>query len=87
MVIFLPLVLVLLVFGLLAGETNIVFLVPMLLTLAVGAVFVNIAMRDGRRKRDPSVPTLPADHLRRQVYMALRPHRSRQRRRRDAKSE
>ena len=87
MVIFLPLVLLLLVFGLASGETNIVFLLPTLLALGAGAVFVTIALRDGRSKRDRSVPTLPTDHLRRQMYMALRPHRFRQRRDRDAKSE
>ena len=87
MVIFLPLVLLLFVFGLLSGETNIVFLLPMLLMLGAGAVFVTVALRDGRKKRDPSVLTLPADHLRRQVYMTLRPHRFRQRGARDPKSE
>jgi hypothetical protein len=87
MVIFLPLVLLLLVFGLLRGETNIVFLLPTLLALGAGAVFVTIAMRDGRTKRDPSVPRLPTDHLRRQMYMALRPHRLRQRRARDPNAE
>lgn len=87
MVIFLPLVLVLLIFGLVRGETNILFLLPTLIVLAAGAAFMSIAMRDGQKKRDPSVRTLPSDHLRRQVYMAVRPHRSRQRRSRDVNSE
>jgi len=78
-VIFLPLVIVLLVFGVLSGSTNIVLLLPMALFLGAGAVFITIAMRDGRRPPDRSVRQLPTDHLRRQMYMALRPHRSRRR--------
>lgn len=87
MVIFLPLVLVLFVFGLLSGGTNIVFVLPMLVALGLGAVFVTIAMRDGRPTRNPSVRTLPTDHLRRQMFLALRPHRSRRQHDRDANSE
>ena len=88
MVILLPLVLVLLAFGLLAGgATNIVVLLPVVLMLGAGAVFINIALRDGRRPPDRSVRQLPTDHLRRQMYMALRPHRSRRRPGRDAEGE
>jgi hypothetical protein len=75
-VIFLPLILVLLVFGALSGQTSIVVLLPMAAVLAAGAVFITIAMRDGRRPPDPSVRVLPTDHLRRQLYLALRPPRS-----------
>jgi hypothetical protein len=74
-VIFLPLVMVLLVFGVVAGQTSLIVLLPMVLVLAGGAVFVGIAMRDGRRPPDPSVRQLPTDHLRRQLYLALRPQR------------
>jgi hypothetical protein len=74
-VIFLPVVLLLLAFGLLSGATNLVVLLPMVLALGAGAVFVGIALRDGRPPRDPSVRQLPTDHLRRQMYLALRPHR------------
>ena len=87
MIIFLPLVLLFLVFGLFSGQTNIVLVLPMLLTLGAGAIFVSIAMRDGREKRDPSVPTLPADHLRRHMYLTVKPHRLTQRRSPDVKSE
>jgi hypothetical protein len=78
-VIFLPLVVVLLVFGLLRGSANIVLLLPMAFFLGAGAVFITIAMRDGRRPPDRSVRQLPTDHLRRQMFMALRPRRSKRR--------
>jgi hypothetical protein len=87
MIIFLPLILLLLVFGLLSGETNIVFVLPTLLMLGAGVGFVAIALRDGGQRRDPSVPTLPADHLRRHMYRTVRPHRLTQRGNRDAKAE
>ena len=87
MVIFLPLVVVFLVFGLLSGATNIVLLLPAGLLLGVGAVFITIAMRDRRPTTDRSVRQLPTDHLRRQMYMALRPRRSRRQHDRDATDE
>jgi hypothetical protein len=87
MVIFLPLIVVLLVFGLLSGSTNIVLLLPMAVVLGAGAVFITIAMRDGRRTPDRSVRQLPTDHLRRQLYLALRPRRSGRRHGRNAKGE
>ncbi|MEW6472274.1 MAG: hypothetical protein AB1679_08385 [Actinomycetota bacterium] len=86
MIIFLPLILLFLVFGVLSGQTNIVFLLPTLLLLGAGAVFVTIALRDGRPKRDPSVRSLPTDHLRRQLHLALRPHRNSERRSRTTRS-
>jgi len=85
-VIVLPVVLLLLALGLLAGQSDIVVLLPMFLVLGFGAVFVTIALRDGRRPEDRSVRRLPTDHLRRQMYMALRPHRSRRRHGRDGDS-
>jgi hypothetical protein len=87
MVVFLPLVVVLLVFGLLSGGTNVALLLPTMLVLGAGAVFVTVALRDGRPPRDPSVRQLPTDHLRRQMYLALRPPRSRRKPGRDAESE
>jgi hypothetical protein len=86
-VILLPLVLVLLVFGLLSGSTNIVLLLPAAIFLGAGAVFITIAMRDGRKPPDRSVRQLPTDHLRRQMYMALRPPHSRRRHGRDAEEK
>lgn len=78
MVIFLPLLLTLFVVSALRGGTSIILLLPMLLTLAVGAVFVMIALRDGTgRKKDPSIPVLPTNHLSRQLHSALRPQRPR----------
>jgi hypothetical protein len=83
-VIFLPLVLLVLVFGVLGGGgSNVVVLLPMVLMLGAGAVFVGIAMRDGRPPPNPSVRQLPTDHLRRKMYLALRPHRSRRQQGRD----
>jgi hypothetical protein len=87
MVILLPLVLVLLAFGLLGGGTNMVVMLPVVFMLGAGAVFINIALRDGRRPPDRSVRQLPTDHLRRQMYMALRPRRPRRRSGRDAEDE
>lgn len=76
--IFLPLVVLLLVLGMVGGAgSNLVVLLPMVLMLGAGAVFVTIAMRDGRPPSNPSVRQLPTDHLRRQMFLALRPHRSR----------
>jgi hypothetical protein len=76
MVIFLPLILMLFVVSVLRGGTNVILLLPMLLTLGVGAVYVAIALRDGTgRKKDPSIPVLPTNPLSRQVHSALRPQR------------
>jgi hypothetical protein len=86
-VIFLPVILLLLVFGLLSGESSIVVLLPMMLVLGAGAVFITIALRDGRRPPDPSVRQLPTDHLRRKMFMALRPPRPRGRHDRDAEGD
>ena len=79
MVIFLPLILVLLAFGVMSGNSNLVVLLPTALVLGAGAVFINIAMRDGRRPPDRSVRRLPTGHLQRQMYMALRPRRPKRR--------
>ena len=87
MVIVLPLVLVLLAFGLLSGAANTVVLLPVILLLGAGAVFINIALQEGRRPPNRSVRQLPTDHLRRQMYMALRPRRSRRRPGGDAEGE
>jgi hypothetical protein len=86
-VIFLPLILVLLAFGLLSGSTNAVLLLPMVLVLGAGAVFINIAMKDGRKTPDRSVRRLPTGHLQRQMYMALRPNRTRRRQQQDGDRE
>jgi hypothetical protein len=56
----------LLVLSAIRGETNVILLLPMCLMLALGAVYVAIALRDGRRKKDPSLPVLPTNPLGRQ---------------------
>ncbi|MGH9010314.1 MAG: hypothetical protein ACRDYF_10770 [Acidimicrobiia bacterium] len=77
MVILLPVVLVVLVFGVLGGGAgNFVVVLPMLLVLGAGAGVVTMVLRDARPPRNPSVRQLPTDHLRRHMYRALRPHRS-----------
>jgi hypothetical protein len=76
MVIFLPLILTLLMVSLLRGETNVILLLPTCLMLAVGAVYVAIALRDGTgRKKDRSTPVLPTNPLSRQMHSALRTQR------------
>ena len=87
MVIFLPLILVLLAFGVMSGNSNLVVLLPVAVMLGAGVVFINIAMRDGRPPPDRAVRRLPTNHLQRQMYMALRPNRSRRRQGRDGNGE
>jgi hypothetical protein len=86
-VIFLPVVLLLLVAGLLSGGTSFVVLLPMVVMLGAGAVFITIALRDGQRPPDRSVRQLPTDHLQRKMFMALRPPRPRRRHDRDAEGD
>jgi hypothetical protein len=88
MVTLLPVVLLLLVIGLLIGQTSAFVLLPMLLALGAGTIVVGHVLREGRPKRGPSVRQLPTDHLRRQMYLALRPNRrSTRQRRREEDSE
>jgi hypothetical protein len=78
MVIFLPLVLMLFVVSVLSGGTNPLLMLPMLLTLVVGVVYIVIAMRDGTERKsseDPSIRALPATFLGRQMHSALRTRR------------
>ena len=79
MVIFLPLFMMLLVLGALrGGGGHIAVLLPTLVLLGAGAAVMNVAMRDGRRKRDPSIPRLPDNRLSRQMRATLRPqHKAR----------
>jgi hypothetical protein len=75
MVILLPLLLMLFVVSTLRAGTNMILMLPMLLTLAVGVVYVLIALRDGterKRKEDPSIRVLPTTFLGRQMHSALR---------------
>jgi hypothetical protein len=77
-VILLPIVLLLLVFGMLGtAGTSFVVLLPMLIVLGAGAAVVTMVLRDARPPRNPSVRQLPTDHLRRQMFLALRPRRPR----------
>jgi hypothetical protein len=75
-VILLPLILILLILGALRGGTNVVLLLPMLLTLGAGAIFVAIAENDAKRRRPGrSLPVIPTNHLARKMRSALKPHR------------
>jgi hypothetical protein len=74
-VIVLPIVLVLLVFGLGGGQTRLVLLLPMALVLGAGAVVITVVLREARPGQGRYVRRLPSDHLRRQLYLATRPRR------------
>jgi hypothetical protein len=83
-VIALPLVLLLLVWGVTSGAgSNFVVLLPILVMLGAGAVVVTIAMKDGRPRSNPKVRQLPTDHLRRHMHRALRPKGPRRQQGRD----
>jgi hypothetical protein len=75
-VILLPAVLlVVVIFTFSSGSMGLMVLLPMLLVVAAGGAFVNFVLQEGRARRDMSVRQIPTDHLRRQMYMALRPQR------------
>ena len=74
-VIVLPLIVVILVFGLASGSPAIILLLPVVLAGGGAAIVINMVLREGRRPPDRSVRQLPTNHLRRQMYMALRPPR------------
>lgn len=76
MVIFLPLFLMLFMLSMLRGGSNAVLLLPMLIMLGGGVVVMTIAVRDGRRRRPPSVPVLPDNRLSRRMHATLRPQRA-----------
>jgi hypothetical protein len=75
MVIVLPVILVVLLLGLAGGSSNFIVLLPIIIFGGGGAVFIAIAMRDGRKPPDRSVRRLPTGHLERQIYLAVRPRR------------
>ena len=76
MIILLPAVLVvLLVFSYASGSTELMVLMPMVLVGVAGGIFVTFVLREGQARRDMSVRRMPTDHLRRQMYIALRPQR------------
>jgi hypothetical protein len=88
MVIALPVVVVLLVFGMLGGTgTSFVVLLPMAIVLAGAVGVVSMVLRDARPPRNPSVRQLPTDHLRRQMFRALRPRRPSPEQRKDETSD
>lgn len=76
MAILLPLIVILLLFGAMRGGTNFVLLLPMLLTLGAGAIFVAIAENDAKKRRPGrSLPRIPTNHLARKMRSALNPQR------------
>ena len=87
-VIFLPIVVLLVVFGVFSGAgSSFVVLLPMLFALAGGGVVVYVVMRDARPPRNTLVRQLPTDHLRRQMHRALRPNRPKRHQDRDKPAE
>jgi len=73
-VILLPFVLVVLVFGVLGGgRSSFMVLLPMAFALGAGTFVVTMVLRDAKPPRNPGVRQLPTDHLQRQMYKALRP--------------
>jgi hypothetical protein len=74
-----PLVLVAVVLFLLlglvvSGGSHFVLVLPLALALA-SATVITMVLRDARPPRNPGVRQIPTDHLRRQMFMALRPRR------------
>jgi hypothetical protein len=86
-VIVLPVIVLLLVVGLMSGTTDMVVLIPIVVTAGAGAIVFGNVLREGRRPPDRSVPRLPTDHLRRQMFLALRPDRRSVRRQREKDEE
>jgi hypothetical protein len=75
-VILLPFVLVVLVFGLLGGgRSSFMVLLPMAFALGAGTFVVTMVLRDAKPPRNPGVRQLPTEHLQRHMYKALRPRR------------
>ena len=76
MAVLLPLIVIFLLLGALRGGTNFMLLLPTLLTLGAGAIFVAIAQNDAKR-RNPgrSLPRIPTNHLARKMRSALKPQR------------
>ena len=75
MVFIVPLVIVFVLFGLASGSGFIMVLTPVVLFGGLAAAFISFVLKEGRRAPDRSVRQLPTDHLRRQMYKALRPPR------------
>ncbi len=76
MVILLPVIVILLIFSALRGGTNVVLLLPALLLLGAGAIFVAIAENDAKRRRPGrSLRVIPTNHLTRKMHAALKPQR------------
>ncbi len=87
MVIFLPIVVLLVVFLFLGAGSSFVVLLPMGFALAGGAFVVTMVLREARPPRNPSVRQLPTGHLRRYMHRALRPDRPRQQQDRDESAD
>ena len=82
-VVVVPLVVLILVLGLATGSPAIILLLPVVLAGGGAALVINQVLREGRRPPDRSVRQLPTNHLRRQMYMALRPPRPKRKQGRD----
>lgn len=88
MVTALPIIVLLFVVGLMGrGGTGMLVLLPIVIMVGAAAVVVSMVIHEGRPRRNPSVRQLPTDHLRRQMFLALRPNRGKRRQGRDRPEE
>jgi hypothetical protein len=84
----LPIVVLLFVIGLMGrGGTGMLVLLPIVIMAGAAAVVVRMVLHEGRPPRNPSVRQIPTDHLRRQMFMALRPNRGKRRQERGKPEE
>jgi hypothetical protein len=84
----LPIIVLLFIIGLMGrGGTGMLVLLPIVIMVGAGAVVVSMVLHEGRPKRNPSVRQLPTDHLRRQMFLALRPNRGKRKQERGKPEE
>ena len=77
----LPIVVLLILIGVMGrGGTGMLVLLPIVVMGGAALVVVRMVLHEGRPPRNPMVRQLPTDHLRRQMFLALRPNRGTKRR-------
>ena len=76
----LPIIVLLFIIGVMSrGGTGMLVLLPIVIMGGAALVLIRMVLNEGRPRRNPSVPQLPTDHLRRQMFLALRPNRGKRR--------
>ena len=73
-----PFVVLVLLLPLATGSPTLILLMPVVLSAGGAAFVITKVLREGKRPPDRSVRQLPTNHLRRQMYMALRPRKPRE---------